>query len=112
MEHDKTTQRRQRAVRDTHGDYNEILALLKYCLFNTYVTFCENVYKQFQGIAMGANSAPLITKLFLGAYEQTNGPGGGGRPAYQGRREDLAPDRVPNKYLFSTSARTGYSQWH
>ncbi len=38
-------------------DLEGFLALLKYCLFNTHLTFGGEIFKQFQGIVMGANSS-------------------------------------------------------
>ena len=81
-------------------DYDEFLALLKYCLFNTYVTFGEDVYKQFQGIAMGANSAPLIANLFLGAYELDF------FEQLAQAVEDDPPTKVEGKILFLTEFPT------
>ena len=50
-------------------DLEGFLALLKYCLFNTHLTFGGEIYRQFQGIAMGANSSTFIANMFLEAYE-------------------------------------------
>jgi hypothetical protein len=50
-------------------DLEGFLTLLKYCLFNTHLTFGGEIYKQFQGITMGANSSTFIANMFLEAYE-------------------------------------------
>ena len=44
---------------------DRLLDALKYILYNTYVQFAGNVFKQTQGIPMGGNASPFIADLCL-----------------------------------------------
>ena len=43
---------------------------LSYLLDNIYIRFGNKVYRQFVGIPMGTNCAPLVADLFLFCYER------------------------------------------
>ena len=51
--------------------YNEdkLLEALKFVLYETYVQFAGNVFKQIQGIPMGGNASPFIADLYLAWQE-------------------------------------------
>ena len=41
------------------------------CLLDDiYIRFCSKLYRQFVGIPMGINCAPLVADLFLFCYER------------------------------------------
>ena len=44
---------------------DKLLDALKYILYNTYVQFAGNIFKQIQGIPMGGNASPFIADLCL-----------------------------------------------
>ena len=44
---------------------DKLLEALKYILYNTFVQFAGNVFKQTQGIPMGGNASPFIADLCL-----------------------------------------------
>lgn len=44
---------------------DDLLDALHYILFNTYVQFAGNIFKQTQGIPMGGNASPFIADLCL-----------------------------------------------
>ena len=44
---------------------DKLLDALKFILYNTYVQFAGNIFKQIQGIPMGGNASPFIADLCL-----------------------------------------------
>jgi hypothetical protein len=49
--------------------FDLIYYLLEFVLFNTFVRFNGNLYKQIIGIPMGGNASPFIADLFLSQLE-------------------------------------------
>ena len=43
---------------------------LTFLLDNIYIRFVSKLYRQIEGIPMGANCAPLVANLFLFCYER------------------------------------------
>ena len=48
---------------------DKLLEALKFILYNTYVQFAENIFKQVKGIPMGGNASPFIADLYLAWHE-------------------------------------------
>ena len=48
---------------------DKVLTALNWILFNTYVSFAGNIFKQIKGIPMGGNCSPLIADLYLSWIE-------------------------------------------
>ena len=44
---------------------DKLLEALELILFNTYIQFNGNIFKQIHGIPMGGNASPFIADLFL-----------------------------------------------
>ena len=49
----------------TEYTISKLLDALKFVLYNTYVKFGGNIFKQIQGIPMGGNASPFIADLYL-----------------------------------------------
>ena len=43
---------------------------LTFLLYNIYIRFGSNLYRQIVGVPMGTNCAPLVTDLYLFCYEK------------------------------------------
>ena len=43
---------------------------LQYLLNNIFVRFCAKLHRQFVGIPLGTNCAPLVADFFLFCYER------------------------------------------
>ena len=48
---------------------DKLLDALKFILYNTYVQFGGNIFKQIKGIPMGGNASPFIADLYLAWHE-------------------------------------------
>ena len=48
---------------------DKLLDALKFILYNTYIQFAGNIFKQIQGIPMGGNASPFIADLYLAWHE-------------------------------------------
>ena len=46
-----------------------IFELLEFVLYNTYIRFGGDLYKQIMGTPMGGNASPFIADLFLSQLE-------------------------------------------
>ena len=48
---------------------DKLLDALKFILYNTYIQFGGNIFKQIKGIPMGGNASPFIADLYLAWHE-------------------------------------------
>ena len=59
------------AVRnDNLWSCQKVCEALTFLLDDIYIRFCSKLYRQFVGIPMGTNCAPLVADLFLFCYER------------------------------------------